>query len=618
MKYKYNKHITLLSALLCALFTMTSCSDMVEKSVLDETSSKVKTRSLNATDYYWYNGEQIALNKVPEKKFILFNSSDEKSISNLLQSTYSMNSIQINDVVLSSKIIKKKSCTESLKWSVISTSDNLSTNSQILYEAPCFLTEDGKEASLGFLVYVKLKDAQNLETLEQLAQENGVEIIGNNQYMPLWYTLSCSKKSKGNALEISNKFYESGLFASCQPDLICDDEIACVNDPLFSSQWALNNTGQNGGTAGIDIDYCNARSITEGSSSIIVAVLDQGVDLTHPDINIYSKSYDTESGTSPSRVLGEHGTACAGIISAKANNSLGIAGIAPKCPVMSISNSLASSVDSRQKRADGFNYAWQNGAAVISNSWSSSIKYDIINDAIQAAISNGRNGLGCVIAFAAGNNNNSTVSYPANAISDIIAVGAISPCGERKSPSSCDGETNWGSNYGTALDIMAPGVLIPTTDITGSAGYASGDYFNRFNGTSSACPHVAGIAALVLSVNPSLTQKEVVNIIEKTAKKTGNYSYGTVNGRPNGTWNNEMGYGLLDAYAACAAAESETTIFSNKTVTSNQIVAGRIIQSEDVTVTGGAKLTFAATEQLTINKPFTINLGSQLEILNNQ
>jgi len=79
-----------------------------------------------------------------------------------------------------------------------------------------------------------------------------------------------------------------------------------------------------------------------------------------------------------------------------------------------------------------------------------------------------------------------------------------------------------------------------------------------------------------------------------------------------------MGYGLCNAFAACAAAESETTIFSNKTVTSNQIVAGRIIQSEDVTVTGGAKLTFAATEQLTINKPFTINLGSQLEILNNQ
>ena len=147
---------------------------------------------------------------------------------------------------------------------------------------------------------------------------------------------------------------------------------------------------------------------------------------------------------------------------------------------------------------------------------------------MQAAISNGRNGLGCVIVFAAGNNNNSTVSYPANAIADIVAVGALSPCGERKNPSSCDGETNWGSNYGTALDVMAPGVLIPTTDISGSAGYSSGDYFNRFNGTSSACPHVAGIAALVLSVNPSLTQKEVVTIIEKTAKKTGNYSYATV------------------------------------------------------------------------------------------
>lgn len=84
----------------------------------------------------------------------------------------------------------------------------------------------------------------------------------------------------------------------------------------FSAQWALKNTGQNQGTAGIDINYLPAREVTQGSSDIIVAVLDHGTQLDHPDLNVSSKSYDTETGRSPSQIWGNHGTACSGIISA--------------------------------------------------------------------------------------------------------------------------------------------------------------------------------------------------------------------------------------------------------------------------------------------------------------
>ena len=132
----------------------------------------------------------------------------------------------------------------------------------------------------------------------------------------------------------------------------------------------------------------------------------------------------------------------------------------------------------------------------------------------------------------------SYVKYPANSHPDILAVGAMSPCGERTNPSSCDGESWWGSDYGAEQDVVAPGVLISTTDRQGSSGYntnGSGnypniDYMNNFNGTSSACPHVAGVAALVLSANPTLTVEEVNNIIEQSAKKVRPdlYSYITI------------------------------------------------------------------------------------------
>lgn len=600
------KHINFIGSAFLLIFVLSGCADTT---LLTEvpTSTDLQSRSIESSDYYWYRGEKIPVTKNAEKEYILIRSIDEQSI--LGRSSGITILRQPQTVTISNKVHRKaKAATEDTKWAIIESRANNAPNPNILYQTPSFTSESGEEMFLGHLFYVKLKSPDDLAQLESLAGSEKVEIIGNNEFMPLWYTLSCSKESTGNALELANLFYETGIFSSCQPDFICDDKLnSSVNDPLYPNQWGLENTGQNGGTRGMDIKLSNARDITTGSNNVIVAVLDQGIELRHPDLNVYSKSYDTESGSSPSQVRGNHGTACAGIIGAKTNNNLGVAGIAPNCPLMSISNSLAGSPDSRQKRADGFNYAWRNGASVISNSWSSSVQYEILDDAISAALTNGRNGLGCVVAFASGNDN-SSVNYPANSNPDILVVGAMSPCGQRKNPNSCDGE-GWGSNYGSTLDVVAPGVLIPTTDITGSAGYTTGDYVSDFNGTSSACPHVAGVAALILSVNPNLSQKQVANIIEKTAQKVGGYNYSTTSGRSNGTWNNEMGYGLINAFAAVASIVQ----FNNQTVSANKTVSGSDIMATNVTVNNKAKLTFNFTNSIMITQPFTVEQGAQIE-----
>lgn len=597
------KKLACIISVFCLCFLIMSCSDIIEGS-FSSRHSKMATRAGISGPYYWYRGQQIPLNNVEGKKYILFSKSDA---SNVLQGvdilTYGENGTGPKNVTLSSNLeIKKQQ--NPLQWLIAEDDDALDKNDNVLYKGACFRTNN-KEVFLGHLFYVKLRDINDFSKLKKVATENGVEIVGNNKYMPLWYTLACSKKSKGDALEMANTFYESDLFAACQPDLICEDELyGDVNDQYFSLQWGLNNTGQNGGTNGIDINFLKARDLTKGDKNIIVAVLDQGVNLSHPDINVYSKSYDTETGTSPSQVRGGHGTSCAGIISAKTNNNMGIAGIAPDCPVMSISNSLSGKPDSRQKRADGFNYAWRNGAAVISNSWGSGVKFQMLDDAISEALTKGRNGLGCVITFATGNDN-SSVGYPANSNPKILAVGAISPCGERKSPSSCDGE-RWGSNYGDEIDVVAPGVKIPTTSNTG--------YTMTFNGTSSACPHVAGIAALVLSVNPSLTQSQVNDIIEQTAQKIGTYSYIQKIDRKNGTWNNEMGYGLCNAYAAVIAAKSNIVKFYDKNVSTNTTVSGQIILAQNVNVNSGANLQFNITNSVTITPVFYIAKGGVFKI----
>lgn len=520
--------------------------------------------------YYYKQGKRIPLTIDQTKTFVLFSS--ETTRNEIEEATKPSRAVlKAFDAVTKPKGLEMNvnARVEDAKWAIIENEDisarpldNAAIREDVLYQAPFVVTEDKKQVGMSHLLYVKLHKPEDEEKLIAKAKELGVEVVGNNELMPLWYTLSCGKETTGNSLEVANKLFETELFAAAEPDFLADFQIkqsaikrAKSNDAHFTDQWGLKNTGQHGGTAGMDIGIEDAWKVSTGKG-VKVAVVDHGIELDHPDLvnNISADSYDTVSGTSPSQVHGSHGTACAGIIGAMTNNSgLGVAGVAPDATLMSVSDTLRLGPGAQQRLANGIMWAVQNGADVISNSWGHDLLASpLIDDAINEALTNGRGGKGCVVVFAAGNNDG-TIIYPGNSNPLILAVAAMSPCGERKSPLSCDPETFWGSCYGSQLDVAAPGVLIPTTDRTGTDGYVIGDYTLTFNGTSSATPHVAGVAALILQVNPDLTQQQVVTIIEKSARKVGPYSYAPTSGRPNGDYHEEMGYGLVNA-AVCVNA----------------------------------------------------------------
>ena len=403
--------------------------------------------------------------------------------------------------------------------------------------APYFKNKYNDRIGLSNFFYVKLRDLNDIELLEQKAEKKQAIIVHQNEFMPLWWVLSVTENSNYNAMEMANHFHRSRLFQFAEPDFIVEDEFLCANDEHFGLQWGLRNTIQFGGRS-IDINICNAWQISTGQG-VVVAVFDNGINLLHPDLrfNIHHISFDSESGTLPQRVLGvgvfrDHGTAVAGVIGAKRNN-IGIAGVAPNSRIMSVSNSLAGTVLSRERRANGINWAWQHGADIINNSWGSATRHQILDDAINNAVQNGRNGRGSVVIFASGNGGNSSVSYPAS-LPNVIAVGAINRNGQRATF----------SQFGSALDIVAPGEGIWTTAYSG---------YMVDSGTSLAAPHVAGVAALMLSVNPTLRGEEVRNIIERTANRN-LPGFTTTQNRANGTWNDRLGHGLVDAYAAVREA----------------------------------------------------------------
>ncbi|MDR0798755.1 MAG: S8 family serine peptidase, partial [Dysgonamonadaceae bacterium] len=383
-------------------------------------------------------------------------------------------------------------------------------------------------------------------------------------------------------------------------------------DTYYNWQWGLKNTGQNGGVAGVDIKIESVWSIRQGNSNIKIAVIDHGVDLTHPDLqaNLLS-GYDASgnnSGGAPVLSYGGkdyHGTACAGIIAAIKDNNEGIAGIAPNCKIIPVHAVNSSGFIDKDLVANSIQWAWQNGADVMSLSWSSVSEYTPLTNAINTAVAQGRNGKGCILVFSTGNNSVSEVHFPAK-LPNVIAVGSADRYGDRASS----------SNYGSALNVVAPGVGIYTTDLQGSAGYSSGNYHFSFSGTSAATPHVAGVAALVLSAHPNLTAEQVRQAIESTCTKLPNYTFSSNSTHLSGTWNEQVGYGLVNAYAAVQAGACPTTNFTNQTVNTNTIIVSNCgdINVQNVSVQNGAKLTLDAAGSTTINAPFEVVLGSELEI----
>ncbi|MGC5172136.1 S8 family serine peptidase, partial [Microbacterium sp. DT81.1] len=311
------------------------------------------------------------------------------------------------------------------------------------------------------------------------------------------------------------------------------------DDPLFAQQWDMVQIGAGGGGT-------TAWDVQQGSATITVAVLDEGVDLGHPDLvgAFLNNGINLGSMSGTGAPTGNHGTPCAGIASAPLNNSTGTAGVGGGALILPLAFQNWTDVEV----AAGIRHATGQGARVISMSFGWDLwDHAVIDPAITEA-----HDAGLVMCVATHNHNTENgVTYPAtNPL--VMAIGASDQADNRKSPSSPDGE-GWGSNWGPEVSVVAPGVLCPAPDRSGSDGYTGDDYTMTFNGTSAATPHVAGLAALILSRNPSLTNTEVRAIIETTAARVGTVPYAETPGHANGTWNAEMGHGRIDANAAILA-----------------------------------------------------------------
>jgi subtilisin family serine protease len=272
------------------------------------------------------------------------------------------------------------------------------------------------------------------------------------------------------------------------------------NDPLFTSQWDHRNATD------ADMDTEFAWDISKGSPAVPVAVIDTGCDLVHPETAAAMlPGYNFVANNSNPQDDHGHGTSCAGIVGARSNNGAAVAGVAPNCSIIPIKVLSAGGGGSYANVAAGITFAANSGARVISMSLGGGCCDAAVDAAMVYA-----GGLDVLTIAASGNSGIQGVIYPASHPSGM-AVGASSPCDERKDFGSCDGENWWGSNYGPELDVIAPGVLIPTITLGGGT-------TTTFNGTSSATPHVAGIAALVRTIDPSLTYTQVRSLIQATAE----------------------------------------------------------------------------------------------------
>ncbi len=455
----------------------------------------------------------------------------------------------------------------------------LSEQPEVEYVAPLFSLE-GETVAVIPEIIVRLRQELDRGKLEDLCRQAGCTILRNLLYTKLEFLISPAARDAEQVLTAVEVLSKADFVEWAYPNLAFQPQLCGLsaanepnrsepNDTYFDKQWHLNT-----------IHAPEAWTYTTGDPNLVVAVLDDGVDMNHPDLvnNLWVNPQeipgngidDDENGliddvhgwdfvggdgdVNPVSLGAGHGTACAGLIAATGNNAVGVTGVTWNCTIMPIRISPLPATDyaTLAVPADGLRYAAAQGADVISNSWILNFPYEPPHSAIQDITKLGgigRKGKGCVVLGASGNGWQSRVSYPA-AWPEVIAVGATDPNDKR-----------WlYSGFGSALDVMAPsgcwftGLCRPsyglwTTDITGPGGFANlmdpniEDYTNKMAGTSGACPIAAGVAALVLSIDPNLSNLQVQRILQQSAQDLG----------PPG-FDEEYGFGRVDAYAAVTAA----------------------------------------------------------------
>ncbi|MBK8047406.1 MAG: S8 family serine peptidase [Anaerolineales bacterium] len=437
-------------------------------------------------------------------------------------------------------------------------------------------------------LYIVFADDAPLAQCQDLLDQHHLEVIEVRSERAVITQVTSQSM---NPVKTAAALQTSDCVAVAEPEFATPGKLTGVSlqfDTFLDRQWHLNNTGTVQGSplnlkAGADARVLAAWGAMNGfgSRESVVAVIDDGFDLTHPDLSGPGKvvaPWDfTRRSNDPSpeyrqgypffdaqqgRWIGDwHGTACAGVAVGEVNGS-GILGAAPQARLMPVRwgvNLADSEVES------WFDYVRQQGAWVVSCSWSAVARNFPLSTRKQQAIARcareGRNGLGAVICFAAGNEARD-INDPAG---DSVNGFAIHPDVVAVAASTSRDERSHYSNFGKAIAVCAPssgsgGRGILTSDVTGvftangvrvDAGYSAGDFTATFGGTSSATPLVAGVCALVLAVNPRLSAAAVKQILQATARKIGDPADYTNGHSPR------YGYGCIDAAAAVAAARAQ-------------------------------------------------------------
>ncbi|MBL7904243.1 MAG: S8 family serine peptidase [Bacteroidales bacterium] len=347
------------------------------------------------------------------------------------------------------------------------------------------------------------------------------------------------------------------------------------NDPSYNEQWHYHNTGQQGGTPDADIDLPEAWDIVKGNSDVIVAVVDDGIDYNHPDLvsNMWpgvGYNFITNSATI---VPGNHGTHVAGTIAANTGNNTGVSGIAGGDGSGNGVRLMSCQVFDGSSNG-GFHtapvYAADNGAAISQNSWAYTVAgyYEqAVLDAIDYFNANGGGTVldGGITIFAAGNTGSNGIIYPGY-YSGSLTVASTNN----------EDVKSYYSTYGTWIDISAPG---GETNVIASRGVLStltNGTYGFLQGTSMACPHVSGVAALIVSLLPGiLSPDELRDILVNTTDDI--YAL-------NPTYTGQLGSGRLNAYQALLLAQQYIVPTAAFSASSNLGCTGSAIGFTDHTL----------------------------------
>lgn len=441
---------------------------------------------------------------------------------------------------------------------------------------------------------IQFKEGVPANKIESILDQHGLEFIRQYGSESEIFLFKVTKSAGKNPIKVCNDLidYEEVLYA--EPNLINRFQTAYEpTDSLFSKQWHLQAENGIELISEADVSATAAWDITRGSRDIVVAVIDDGFDISHPDLSdklVDPRDFvDGDSQPFPTRERSEfHGTPCAGV-AIGSENGQGIVGVAPNCSFMPIRFDLAADDNLLWEI---FDYASKK-ADVISCSWGpvpvyaplSSLLY---NQFKEISESGGPRGNGALICFAAGNfnaplndpdNQSFEWRHPSYGVMKttraILNGNASHPNILAVSASNSQNIKSAYSNWGDEISVCAPsdnwhpidpqrrmpgrGIWTTDNEATGLGFTSNSRYTGNFGGTSSATPLAAGVAALVRSVNPKLSAMEVKGILQETADKIEDSSADPVLGNKFGSYDQSghskwFGFGKVNALKAVQKA----------------------------------------------------------------